>query len=697
MKKNKTTSKQPVTTKKIQPLKVSLFDRIENFCLKNTTIILIGSIALSLIFSFLLFDPDVSVGGDDSGYIKAAHDFSKGVSFPSWHGSFYSILLSLVISIFGVKIVVLKIVSVLFFTASLFFIQKIFLKITNHTISTLVLIFTASSYLLNNYASTTYSEPFFFFFQSLYIYLFYNYFLKIQGEKETLKNNWKDTLILGIITYLLIETRSVSIAILGVTIVYLLIEKKYLNTLLYFSFTVCTSLVYGLYKSIFWKTTSIGIGSQLNDMLLKNSYKPQLGNEDFMGILQRVWDNSELYFSKHLMRMFGFKSFDSLAISPTLTIVIYLIFIAAIIISIAKNKKLTFIILFLAGMIGVSFISQEKLWDQERLIMIYFPFIVGILAYSIYSIFGRNKKTDSQIVPLIIFGAVFILIFGQTISKIGKNNVKHRFTSGKYESYSPDWRNYMLASKYAAETLSDSAVVICRKAEMSWIAGEGKNIFSGVYKLISNEPDSVFNEIKKRKATHVILGNLRVDPRKKTDKTISTIRNSLSYLNYKYPACLTLVKEFGDDEKAYLYSFDFSAEMEREKYIKNVDNALEVNPRNGNLAIIKTNYFTAKKDYDSALKCLDLAIRNNPKVATLYFNRGMCYYTVNEHQKGIQDFNKVLEIDSKKYPEAWINVAVGYYNLQDYGNAIKYFQEAKKNGFKGDTEQLESAISRLPH
>jgi hypothetical protein len=696
VKKNKTTSKQPVTTKKNQTSKLSFYELIENFCLKNTNIILIGSIALSLIFSFLLFDPDVSVGGDDSGYIKAAYDFSKDVAFPSWHGSFYSILLSVFISIFGVKIVALKIVSVLFFAASLFFIQKIFLKITNHTISSLVLIFTATSYLLNNYASTTYSEPFFFFFQSLYIYLFYNYFLKIQGEKETFKNSWKDTLILGIITYLLIETRSVSIAVFGVTIVYLLIEKKYLNTLLYFGFTACTSMVYGLYKSIFWKTTSIGIGRQLNDMLLKNPYKPQLGNEDFMGILQRLWDNSELYLSKHLMRMFGFKSFDSLAVSPTLTIFIYLIFIAAIIISIAKNKKLTFIILFLVGMIGVSFISLGKLWDQERLIMIYFPFIVGILAYSIYSIFGKNKKTDSQIVPLIIFGAVFILVFGQTISKIGKNNVKHRFTSGKYESYSPDWRNYMLASKFAAENLPDSAVVVCRKAEMSWIAGEGKNIFSGVYKLMGNEPDSVFNELKKRKATHVIMGNLRVDPRKKTDKTISTIRNSLSYLNYKYPACLTLVKEFGDDEKAYLFSFDFSAEMEREKYIKNVDNALEVNPRNANLAIIKANYFTAKKDYDSALKCLDVAIRNNQS-ATLYFNRGVLYYTINEHQKGIQDFNKVLELDGKKYPEAWVNIAVGYFNLQDYGNAIKYMQEAKKNGFNGDTKQLEFAISRLPH
>ncbi len=696
MKKNKTTSKQPVTTKKNQTSKLSFYELIENFCLKNTNIILIGSIALSLIFSFLLFDPDVSVGGDDSGYIKAAYDFSKDVAFPSWHGSFYSILLSAFISIFGVKIVVLKIVSVLFFAASLFFIQKIFLKITNHTISTLVLIFTASSYLLNNYASTTYSEPFFFFFQSLYIYLFYNYFFKIQGEKETFKNSWKDTLILGIITYLLVETRSVSIAVFGVTIVYLLIEKKYLNTLLYFGFTACTSMVYGLYKSIFWKTTSIGIGSQLNDMLLKNPYKPQLGNEDFMGILQRLWDNSELYLSKHLMRMFGFKSFDSLAVSPTLTIFIYLIFIAAIIISIAKNKKLTFIILFLAGMIGVSFISLGKLWDQERLIMIYFPFIVGILAYSIYSIFGKNKKTDSQIVPLIIFGAVFILVFGQTISKIGKNNVKHRFTSGKYESYSADWRNYMLASKFAAENLPDSAVVVCRKAEMSWIAGEGKNIFSGVYKLMGNEPDSVFNELKKRKATHVIMGNLRVDPRKKTDKTISTIRNSLSYLNYKYPACLTLVKEFGDDEKAYLFSFDFSAEMEREKYIKNVDNALEVNPRNANLAIIKANYFTAKKDYDSALKCLDVAIRNNQNT-TLYFNRGVLHYTINEHQKGIEDFNKVLELDGKKYPEAWVNIAVGYLNLQDYGNAIKYMQEAKKNGFNGDTKQLEFAISRLPH
>ncbi len=696
MKKNKTTSKQPVTTIKNPTTKLSFFELIENFCQKNTNIILIGSIALSLIFSFLLFDPDVSVGGDDSGYIKAAFDFSKDVAFPSWHGSFYSILLSLFISIFGIKIVALKIISVLFFAASLFFIQKIFLKITNHTISTLVLTFTASSYLLNNYASTTYSEPFFFFFQSVYIYLFYNYITKKERQNDSFKNSWKDALILGVITYLLIETRSVSIAILGVTIIYLLIEKRYLSTLLYFGFTACTSLVYGLYKSIFWKTTSIGIGSQLKDMLLKNSYKPELGNEDFMGIMQRVWDNSQLYLSKHLMRMFGFKSFDSLSISPSLTIIIYLVCIAAIIISIAKNKKTAFIGLFLAGMIGVSFISQEKMWDQERLIMIYFPFIVGILAYSIYSVFNNNKKTDGQIVPLILFGVVFILVFGQTISKIGKNNVKHRFTSGRYESYSPDWRNYMLASKYAAENLPDTAVVVCRKAEMSWIAGEGKNIFSGVYMLMGNEPDSVYNELQRRKATHVIMGNLRVDPRKKTSKTISTIRNSLSYLNYKYPACLTLVKEFGDDEKAYLFRFDFSEKMDREKYLKNIDNALIVNPKNGNVAIAKANYYSSIKDYNSALKYLDFAIANNDKETALYFHRGVCFYNIREYTKGISDFKKITEMD-KTYPDAWYNQAVGYYNLHDYENAIKHLQEAKKLGFKGDTKQIETAISMLPH
>jgi len=694
VKKNKTTSKQPVTTKKNQSTRLPLFELIEIFCQKNSTIILLGSITLTLIFSFLLFNPDVSVGGDDSGYIKAAYDFSKGIAFPSWHGSFYSILLSLFISIFGVNIVALKIVSILFFAASLFFIQKVFIKITNNTIASIVLIFTASSYLLNNYASTTYSEPFFFFFQSLYIYLLFNYIIKKEDQNDSFNNNWKDTLILGVITYLLIETRSVSIAILGVTIIYLLIEKRYLSTLLYFGFTACTSVIYGLYKSIFWKTTSIGIGSQLSDMLLKNSYKPELGNEDFIGIMQRVWDNSQLYLSKHLMRMFGFKSFDSLSISPTLTIIIYIVCIAAIIISIRNNKKTAFIGLFLAGMIGVSFISQEKMWDQERLIMIYFPFIVGILAYSIYSFFGKNKKPDGQLVPLILFGIVFILIFGQTISKIGKNNVKHRFTSGRYESYSPDWRNYMLASKYAAENLPDTAVVVCRKAEMSWVAGEGKNIFSGVYMLMGTEPDSVYNELKRRKATHVIMGNLRVDPRKNTGKTISTVRNSLGYLTHKYPACLTLVKEFGTDEKAYLFSFDFSEKMARDKYLNNIDNALIVNPKNGNIAITKASYYSSIRDYNSAIKYLDFAIANNNNEIALYFHRGVCFYNIQEYAKGISDFKRITEID-KTNSDAWFNLAVGYYNLHDFENAKTHLQEAKKLGFKGDTKQIDNALKML--
>jgi hypothetical protein len=133
----------------------SLFVRSEQFFHSKSNILLIISIAFSLIISLFIFNKDVSIGGDDSGYIRTAYSFSHGISFPTWHSPFYSIILSLFVSIFGVNIVLLKCTSLIFNLGSLYFINRFFTKYTNYTVAAFVVFATAVSYLTCYYASTT--------------------------------------------------------------------------------------------------------------------------------------------------------------------------------------------------------------------------------------------------------------------------------------------------------------------------------------------------------------------------------------------------------------------------------------------------------------------------------------------------------------------------------------------------------------
>ncbi|HKK81516.1 MAG TPA: hypothetical protein VJ909_04665, partial [Prolixibacteraceae bacterium] len=210
--------------------KQPLLERLEIFFHKKANIVLFVSLLISLLISVLLFNRDVSVGGDDSGYIKSAYDFAKGLSFPGFHSSFYSMTLALFISFFGVNLVILKGTSLLFNLVAILFINKFFRKFSNYTLAAFVTVATAMSYMLADYASTTYSETYFFMLQAVYFY----YFLSIVHNHEfsakwAQKREWLHYAALGIFAYLMFQTKAIALAAFVVSIFYILFNKKHIK------------------------------------------------------------------------------------------------------------------------------------------------------------------------------------------------------------------------------------------------------------------------------------------------------------------------------------------------------------------------------------------------------------------------------------------------------------------------------------
>ena len=156
------------TVEKSEP---PLQNTADDFCKKHSQKLLFGVTGLAFLMSMLLFNPDVSVGGDDSTYLESAYKFANSLAFPDWHGPFYPIFLSFFYLIFGFKIILFKMISVLFYTFSVFFTYKLFAKTANYFAALVMSLFSAFSLMLLLYASTTYSEPMFMFMQSLLLYL----------------------------------------------------------------------------------------------------------------------------------------------------------------------------------------------------------------------------------------------------------------------------------------------------------------------------------------------------------------------------------------------------------------------------------------------------------------------------------------------------------------------------------------------
>ena len=81
---------------------------------------------LILVFGLFLFEAKMSVGGDDSAYIKRAMRFLDEGKFPSFQGALYPLMLSIFVAIFGINIMLFKWISFVFTFAWVYMLYKTF-------------------------------------------------------------------------------------------------------------------------------------------------------------------------------------------------------------------------------------------------------------------------------------------------------------------------------------------------------------------------------------------------------------------------------------------------------------------------------------------------------------------------------------------------------------------------------------------
>ncbi len=81
------------------------------------------------------------------------------------------------------------------------------------------------------------------------------------------------------------------------------------------------------------------------------------------------------------------------------------------------------------------------------------------------------------------------------------------------------------------------------------------------------------------------------------------------------------------------------------------------------------------KDYNGAIKDLNMAIEKEPAFMQAYHTRAMCYGELKMYDKALADFNKVIELNPK-FKNAYLNRA--YYvkvNTGDFSGAIEDYNK----------------------
>jgi hypothetical protein len=547
---------------------ISLFTGIENHLAKNKKVYLLVILASAVLFSFLCFDTKISTANDDALYIEAAAKYAKDFfgrgSYYTTTAPLYVMVLGLLIKIFGIKLFILKLFSIVFFCAGLYFVYRAFSGRVPFIVLIPALLITATNFPFLMYASLTYTETF-----SLMVFAIAFVLIFRVLDKTESAQGWKNILrgfiLLGPLLLVLMITRNVALAASGVLILFLIYRKKYIEAAITAASFAVSALVYNFAVRWIWQVEGSQFSSQGSVMMNKDAYNPQLGKETLTGFIIRFWENCKIYLSSRLYYILGFRE----EMSPTDTfltlITIGLMAWSLFIMHKKKQYPLILMTLFFGGLLAATFLSLHTSWGQTRLIMLYLPFMLMNIFYLLYA-YGIRFTFLQALLPFVFF-VLFITGLKTTIQQTGERFpvFKENISGDPTYGYTPDWQNYIRMTKWCAKNLPNDLIAV-RKAPMSFIFSEGKEFYP-IYNTPTSNPDSLlipfiqFNKETRKTDTvkYLMTSELRIDPSRYIEgQFIGTMHRYAYYIAQKYPQAFQYVHGEGDVEKSELYKIDYA-------------------------------------------------------------------------------------------------------------------------------------------
>jgi len=465
----------------------SLFNSMNTALEHKHSLYILVILILSAVFSFLLFDAKVNMMGDDAEYIHYGYKFAKNFDFPRYRGPLYPILLSPFIAVLGINVPMLKILSAIMVLSSMLFLYKAFYrKVPTLILFSTLFLLSINSYLLS-YSSATLSEPLFLLIQSLLLYCFCRYFIEPQ-ENISIAKLVSRFFVIGLLILCLTLTRTVGYAAIGVVAIYFLLMKQWKNALISTAVSGVVFGLFGLVKKILWSES--GSAYELSTFFTIDMYNSDRGNEDFSGIVTRLFENTNNYISKFTMQFLGLKT-DVITSSMLVTTVIMLLLCWGGYVAFKKNKTLFFAALYTVTFCGANFIILHAVWQQERFIIVYYPLILFILFTGFYYFFESRKGL--QFVYILLFAVVAFSTLSHTGKRVQANskNLSMSLRGNTLYGIAPDWQNYVQMSRWVAQNIPESDMVAARKPGTSTIYSGRERDFHGIYSVPSVPKDSL--------------------------------------------------------------------------------------------------------------------------------------------------------------------------------------------------------------
>jgi hypothetical protein len=257
-----------------------------------------------------------------------------------------------------------------------------------------------------------------------------------------------------------------------------------------------------------------------------------------------------------MYRIMNLRSKDTLVVVPALSYISALLLAICTFLSYKRNKYVFFSCIYLIVLCGGIFFGVQAANMQDRLIIIVMPMIFLVLFFGAYEIAKRSAMAQTMVLVFAVFMLLVTIGKSSFIAQKNFTALKKNLGGDIYYGYTPDWENFLKMSKYCADSLPDSAQVLSRKPNMSFIYANGKK-FVGQFWVTTTNADSVKMEWQSKKVEYVILPSLRMNPKKNNGRIVNSTHRMLAPYAIKYPQKVKLVKTFGTVEKCELYKISY--------------------------------------------------------------------------------------------------------------------------------------------
>jgi MFS family permease len=501
----KHTTKKQAKGKTVERPSQTLYSKIEGFFERNQQVFFVISMMLSALVSILLFDVKVSLSGDDCDYLIGADDFWHHFTFPTGHGALYPMVISPLVGIFGMKLILIKSLSTVFVLLSIGLLYTgIRGKVPAIVLIPTLLLVSICSYVFF-YASHTYSEPLFMLMQGLLVYFFSKYFLGKDDVSYKLKTDWRKYFILAGLALCMTLTRSIGYGVIGVFILFFVIERRWKDLLYIIAASIIVFVLFQILKSVLWP--GIGEAYDIKNYLAKDYFNPNAGMEDLPGLWKRFAENSMTFLSVFLYQFMGLypeTPSSIIPINPGRTILVYLIFAVCLTVLFKRNKTLLFAGLYVGVMCFFSFVLLQSSWGQDRIIVVYYPFILLFILGGFCYLFQIKALRKAFFIYPLLLAVTGYGTFSITKNRIERNIpvLQENLLGNPLYGLTPDWENFIRGSQWAAKNLDKNAVIVSRKPTISKVY-TGRD-FVGMYGALT-VPVETLDSLKNHDSDHTVM------------------------------------------------------------------------------------------------------------------------------------------------------------------------------------------------